>query len=148
VAGTTQNVQNLSQPYWIGTKAFSFVTRSTCLGKICDHGALSLRQVEPLGEPALLERLFHQSRNRGDAGRADHEIDVRGSRVDLVGADLRHASAHADHGAWPRLLDVDDLAEQREGLVLRLLPDAARVQEDDLRFEHGPRAREPDGLHV
>ena len=46
---------------------------------------------------------------------------------------LGHAAAQADDALRPLLLDVDQLAHHAEDLLLRVLPDGAGVDEDDVR---------------
>jgi len=57
---------------------------------------------------------------------------------------LRHAPDNADHGLGPAAFERLQPAEPGKNLVLRVLPDAARVEEDDVGLAGGPHSPEAE----
>src|SRR5262249_18108829 len=66
----------------------------------------------------------------GDRRRSEHEIDVRRALLNLPLLELRHAPHHADDETRTRALQMLERSQLRKYLVLRLLADGARVEQD------------------
>ena len=83
---------------------------------------------DPLATPAAPENRI----DFADPARADHEIDVRVAAQGLFALLLRDAAAEPDPEVRPLALQQPVLAQPGIGLLGRLLPHRARVQEDQI----------------
>jgi hypothetical protein len=125
VRGTTQKVQCFSQP--------SGDVRLQPVRGRRPRRDLDQRRLARLehGTPVAPDALDELGDTR-DGRRAEHEIDVRRALLDDALLELRHAPHDTDNHVRPARLERAQLAELREHLVLGLLPDRARVDEDEV----------------
>src|SRR5262249_20224474 len=92
------------------------------------------------GRPiARAEPVDEDRKARGGAG-PDDEVDVGRPLEDRRALLLRDAAAHAEDEARLARLQAPEAPELREDLLLRLLPDRARVEENDVGFIDAARA--------
>ncbi len=80
---------------------------------------------------------LQQGRQLGQLARPDHQVHVRRPLEDLLLVLLGHAADDADHLVRPELFDVLQPAQGTVDLVLGVLPDAARVEEDRVGLAEG-----------
>ena len=145
-AGTMQNAQLLSQPIWIVTQALNDVSRiagrtdgnrawssMTASSKISVSGPRRRAVVEQLGGPV-------------DVVGAHHDVDVGGPLAHGVAVLLGQAAGHDDLAALALGLPRLEVAEVAVELVVGVLPDAARVEHDDVGIGQVAGRDEPVGL--
>ena len=77
-------------------------------------------------------RLRKQLGRPGQVVRAEHDVDVPGTPDDVVAVLLGQTAAHRDLQPGPAVLEGLEVAEMAVELVVRVLPDAARVEDDDV----------------
>ena len=141
-----QNAQLLSQPIWIVTHALYEASRTagsadgnmawssmTAASRISVSGPVAPGGVEQLGGPV-------------DVVGADHDVDVARPLADELAVLLGEAAGHDDlatvAGRLPRL----QVAEVAVQLVVGVLPDAARVEDDHVGLVDARRGNQPVGL--
>ena len=125
--GTMQNAHELSQPIWIVTHAEWSTSRragnadgyASCSSRISTIGPSSSRACEELGR-------------RREVVRPEHDVDVRRSREHDVAVLLREAAADRDLQVGPFVLQRLEVTEMPVQLVVGVLTDAARVEDDDV----------------
>ena len=126
-----QNAQELSQPIWIVIQAEWSTSRragnadgySSCSSRISTTGPLRAGPREQLGRVSKVVG-------------TEHDVDVRGALAHEIAILLREAPANRDLQLRSALLELLEPAEMAVELVVGVLPDAARVQHDNVgRFE-------------
>jgi len=98
-----------------------------------EHGARDRRR--PVLDPA------DQGRELGDVVRAEHDVDEGRLLEQAFALLLSHAPRNRQHGTPALLLERSESPEKAHQLVLRLLPDAAGI--DDQKVGQGGLGRLP-----
>jgi len=76
--------------------------------------------------------VLDQPADAGDRGGPEYQVHLGRAVQDLPLPELGHAAHHADQDLGPLLLQQTKLPQARENLVLRLLADRARVEQDEV----------------
>ena len=142
-----QNAQLLSQPIWIVTQALYDVSRRAGQRRrehrlIVDHGL-----GQDLGDRSI--RLGGLGKQFGGAVHvvgAHHDVDVTGPGGHEVLVLLRQTTRHDDLTTFALALPRLEVAEVAVQLVVRVLPDAARVEDHDVGVGLTVGANEPVGF--
>ena len=66
--------------------------------------------------------------------RSDHEIQMRNFLEKFLAAALRHAAHDPEHHPRAFPFETAQNSEFPDGFALRLIPDAARIQDNDVGF--------------
>ena len=105
------------------------------------HGREGLQRLADLDLRLLLDpRPLQQRRQRADVVGAEDDVHPGRAARDLAAVLLRQAAADRDLHARPGVLHRAEVAEVAVELVVRVLPDRAGVEHDDVRGGAGGRA--------
>jgi hypothetical protein len=139
--GTMQKAQALSHPIWIVTHAEWARSRRTgrADGKASDSARISRTG------PSSAARL-QQLDGPTDVVGAEHHVDERRPLLDRGLVLLGEAPGDGDLHAGPRPLQRLQLTEVAVQLVVGVLPDAARVEDDHVGAVDVGHLRQPVGL--
>ena len=132
--GTMQNAHELSQPIWMVTHAEWSASR-----RAGQRRRVRLVLLEDLDDRALEAGPLEQRRRVGQVVGAEHDVDVRRPLDDELAVLLGQAPADRDLQVGALLLQRLQAAEVAVELVVGVLPDAARVEHDDVGRRRGRR---------
>jgi hypothetical protein len=97
-----------------------------------ERGGVRLVLLEDLDDRPLFTRPGEQAGCVAQVVGAEHDVDVARTRHDRVTVLLREAATDGDLQVGAELLERLERPEMAVELLVRVLPDAARVQDDDI----------------